>query len=623
MNFYIDKLLLWLKNGKLRTLSFSNDKVNVITGNSKTGKTAILEIIDYCLCGSKETVVISYEHIAENVAWYGIRFFINDKVYTIARGEITEEGLFSKDYYFSQTGEIPEYPCVKMKEPQIKAILEQEFSIDNEITVSYGGKSVRKNTKLSFRYFLIFNTLSKDIIDNGKSFFDKMYIERYRDVWPQIFDLALGIINFETLQMQKKIDEIQQEIYVLESEKRKYAKRQDAYKESVSCLVKQAKEAGLINEDLGLSDAFEALKDLLKDNNQGFANDFSVEQEYEQLQQRRDSLSLQLTKLQRFKKSYNKYRNNLREEKEALQPIEYIYSHFSDKTSGEYLQFLNNLSHELLKVKSAIKGRRPFEHDIDCRIKELKQSIDELDIRLSQTAHVAYRAIPAAQKLISLGEIKAEYRRLETPQEENNIEERINSKEKELDEYTNKTNQISNTRDLTVKTLNEFIQTYISVAKKELDEYGEYGAWFDYKKAFLTLKKNKSASIANISSSSDHLYMHLCLFAGIHNMLLWQNSPYVPSFLVIDQPSRPYFNTAEYSYKDSETAISKKDDWSKVKGIFNLWDNFFDQVLSRKKHFQIIMLEHVSESAWNTCHHVNLVDIFDGEKNALIPVKLQ
>lgn len=623
MNFYIDKLLLWLKNGKLRSLSFSNDKVNVITGNSKTGKTAILEIIDYCLCGSKETVVISYEHIAENVAWYGIRFCINDKVYTIARGEITEKGHFSKDYYFSQTGEIPEWPCVKMEEPQIKAILEQEFSIDNEITVSYGGKSVRKNTKLSFRYFLMFNTLSKDIIDNGKSFFDKMYIERYRDVWPQIFDLALGVINFETLQIQKKIDEIQQEIYILEMEKRKSAKRQDAYKESVSSIVKQAKEAGLINEDLGLSDAFEVLKDLLKDNNQGFANDFSVEQEYERLQQLHDDLSLQLTKLQRFKKSYNKYRDNLREEKEALQPIEYIYSHFSDKTSGEYFQFLNNLSHELSKVKSAIKGRRPFEYDIDCRIEELRKSIVELNTQLSQTAHVDYRAIPAAQKLISLGEIKAEYRRLEPPQGENNIQERINAKEKELEEYADQTSEISEIRELTVKTLNEFIQTYISVARNELDEYGEYGAWFDYKKAVLTLKKNKAASIANISSSSDHLYMHLCLFAGIHHMLLSQNSPYVPSFLVIDQPSRPYFNTAEYSYKDSETAISKKDDWSKVKGIFSLWDYFFEQVLSQKKHFQVIMLEHVSESAWNTCHHINLVDVFDGEKNALVPVEMK
>lgn len=425
------------------------------------------------------------------------------------------------------------------------------------------------------------------------------------------------------MQVQKKIDGIQQEIYALENERRKSAKKLELYNESISSLVKQAKEAGLINEDLELPDAFEALKDLLNNNNQGFANDFSVEQEYERLQQTHDGLTLQLAKLQRFKKSYNRYRDNLREEKEALQPIEYIYSHFSDKTSGEYFQFLNNLSRELSKVKSAIKGRRPFEYDIDCQIGELQQSIDELNAKLSQTAHVAYRTLPAAQKLISLGEIKAEYRRLEPPQDDNNIEKRINAKEKELEEFVSQTSEISEIRELTVKTLNEFIQSYIYVARNELDEYGEYGAWFDYKKAVLTLKKNKAAAIANISSSSDHLYMHLCLFAGIHHMLLSQNSPYVPSFLVIDQPSRPYFNTAEYSYKDSEAAISKKDDWSKVKGIFNLWDYFFEQVLSQKKHFQVIMLEHVSESAWNTCHHINLVDVFDGEKNALVPVEMK
>ena len=137
MRFYINKLLLWLKDGSLRTLKFENDKVNVITGNSKTGKTAILEIIDYCLCGSNETVVISREHIGENVAWYGIHFFINDKTYTIARGEISEKGKFSNDYYFSQTGEIPEVPYAKLGEKELKEILEPEFSIDNEITLSY------------------------------------------------------------------------------------------------------------------------------------------------------------------------------------------------------------------------------------------------------------------------------------------------------------------------------------------------------------------------------------------------------------------------------------------------------------------------------------------------------
>ena len=113
--------------------------------------------------------------------------------------------------------------------------------------------------------------------------------------------------------------------------------------------------------------------------------------------------------------------------------------------------------------------------------------------------------------------------------------------------------------------------------------------------------------------------MHLCLFAGMHHMLLMDNSKYVPSYLIIDQPSRPYFNTEEYNYADSEASVSKKDDWSKVKAIFALWDSFFDLTLKQKKHFQIIMLEHVAESAWSDCKHVNLVEIFDGVLNALIP----
>ena len=203
MNFYIDKLLLWLKDGSLETLQFENDKVNIITGNSKTGKTAILEIIDYCFCGGRDTVTISHEHIGENVAWYGIRFHVNDKLYTIARGEISE-GVFSKEYYFSQTGEIPEKPFEKLGEDELKRILEPEFAIDNEVTLSYGGRGIKRNSKLSFRFFLMFNTLSKDVIDNSKFFFDKLNIDRYRDVWPQLFDLAFKVIDPETASREQR-----------------------------------------------------------------------------------------------------------------------------------------------------------------------------------------------------------------------------------------------------------------------------------------------------------------------------------------------------------------------------------------------------------------------------------
>ena len=38
MNFSIIKIVLWLKNGRVREIEFKPNKVNIITGGSHTGK---------------------------------------------------------------------------------------------------------------------------------------------------------------------------------------------------------------------------------------------------------------------------------------------------------------------------------------------------------------------------------------------------------------------------------------------------------------------------------------------------------------------------------------------------------------------------------------------------------
>jgi hypothetical protein len=38
MNFNINKIVLWLNNGKIREIEFKPNKVNLITGGSHTGK---------------------------------------------------------------------------------------------------------------------------------------------------------------------------------------------------------------------------------------------------------------------------------------------------------------------------------------------------------------------------------------------------------------------------------------------------------------------------------------------------------------------------------------------------------------------------------------------------------
>ena len=59
-----------------------------------------------------------------------------------------------------------------------------------------------------------------------------------------------------------------------------------------------------------------------------------------------------------------------------------------------------------------------------------------------------------------------------------------------------------------------------------------------------------------------------------------------------------------------------------MKSHFPATLEYMSLLTSKGKHFQIIMLEHVSEKAWNGCKHINLVATFDGINNALIPLRI-
>lgn len=107
MKFYIDSLHLWLSNGQTRSLTFLPNKVNIITGGSHTGKTAILDIVDYCLFASEHS--ISESIINENVHWYGLRIRVNDKLYTLARRSPVGTNV-SPEYFFLLSVMFPACP---------------------------------------------------------------------------------------------------------------------------------------------------------------------------------------------------------------------------------------------------------------------------------------------------------------------------------------------------------------------------------------------------------------------------------------------------------------------------------------------------------------------------------
>lgn len=82
MKSYIKDIVIFNKNGEKRVVPLEQG-VNIITGESKTGKSALVEIIDYCLCSTRCT--IPKGKITEFAYLYSLVMAIGDNTYVIAR----------------------------------------------------------------------------------------------------------------------------------------------------------------------------------------------------------------------------------------------------------------------------------------------------------------------------------------------------------------------------------------------------------------------------------------------------------------------------------------------------------------------------------------------------------
>ena len=83
MNFQILNIAVYNARGDRREIEFKPGRVNIITGGSKTGKTALIHIVDYCLGRTECAVPIGV--IRDSVAWYAVRIQTDDSQIVIAR----------------------------------------------------------------------------------------------------------------------------------------------------------------------------------------------------------------------------------------------------------------------------------------------------------------------------------------------------------------------------------------------------------------------------------------------------------------------------------------------------------------------------------------------------------
>ena len=94
----IKSLIFYNKKGNKRILPFEIGKVNIITGESKTGKTAIIDVINYCL--GSEDCRVSEGVIRQTVEWFAILLQYEKEEVFVARQNPNSLGQATTQYIY-------------------------------------------------------------------------------------------------------------------------------------------------------------------------------------------------------------------------------------------------------------------------------------------------------------------------------------------------------------------------------------------------------------------------------------------------------------------------------------------------------------------------------------------
>jgi len=614
LNFSIDAIVLFSLNGECRRIPFGRNGVYVITGGSGTGKTAILEIIDYCFLASKHK--ISDSVINENVSWYGLEMFVDGKEFFIAR-QAPNGNRVSDNYFFSQNKENYSRPEANIAESDLRTLIEAMFSIDGRTIMPYGGNAIKAGSKFSFRYFFLFNTLSQDIITSSTVFFDRQNEDRYREALPRIFDLAVGIDDLANIAAREKKEDLSKELSRIQKKSNHVSSSERLFETETRAIARRAIEYGLIDEKKESptpADIRRMVENAYKLPDSGWT------QRYNELSSQLFSLNKRIRMLEQFAQETSIYRQTLVGLEDSLKPISVILERDAEVLKTDVFDdLISGLKSDLLEVKREISSKKPVDGQVNDIIKNLKAQKVELVKQLESAPPKPSALASEREKWLFIGETKGKLDTfVEVPKAlavSGRTEQEI---QREIDEIVVRDVEVE--RQNVIRAIEDVALDLKNQVKLVLENYAEYLPTFNYKEKKLEMRKPRSSLIENVGSSSNHMFMHLFHFLALHEVAISRRSKFVPSFLVLDQPSRPYYGEEE---KTSKIESLPKTDAGKITAAFELLNNYISNINKNyDSSFQMIVFEHVPVSIFEKMKNIHLVEKFrDGV--ALIPESWQ
>ena len=615
MSIQILDIVLYSHEGKSRVLSLKPSEVNVITGASKTGKSALIDIVDYCL-GSRNCRVPDGV-IRQSVSWFGLRLKTGDGQSFIARKCPSPGSNYSEECYIV-TGaevEIPNFGDLIQNTNSAGVVSSASgwAGIIENIHIPPEGQT-RPALAATIRHGLMLCFQPQDEINQRAQLFhmtnDHWKAQSLKDTLPYF----LGAVEDDYVRNQAKLRELKSQFRIVSKQLAELEALRGEGFGKVNGLLAEARDVGLnpppASEDW--SEAIQALENVSSRSIYDIEDEDTGSQEYDRLSDERGKLLVeqrhirnQIIAAKYLKSAESGFENEAREQKSRLISIGIfdngnqhscpLCSTVLEKDSGspqaeDVRKSLDQISAQLERVNR----NSPY---VEKAIAELGDELRKIQSRLSKNREEmqAIRQADERLRLLKdestkrahiLGRISLYLESIPELPSTQHLEEQRKQLDAEIEMCE---------AQVSTEMIQEKLESIFSLIGREMTkraqklnlEHSEWPLRFNLKKLTVVADSpDGPIPMERMGSGENWVGYHLIGHLALHEQFAKNTRP-VPHFLFLDQPSQVYFPPEPA--EDRLIEDLRDDDRADLRRMLRM---VFDVVAEVRPGFQVIITEH-------------------------------
>ena len=563
--------------------------VNVITGKSSTGKSAMIEIFDYCFGSSEFNVPVGI--ITDNAQLYFIVLSIKETNIVLARTSNKQKAFLKEETTLPDIEKLSmqyfEDNCF-IAIDNFKLELGRYFGLeivdtDEDLQDREYRKNKKKKERPSIRNMTPFMLQHQNLIANKHAIFYRFDEKEKREQTIEQFKIFAGFVTQEYFTVKQKLADEERNLKSLENQQKNINEQHEQNSKELEGMLKEF--VAITGNEL-----FDVKAKIVLLNPANYLNQIrikKVESNYEsqealgqlqKLKEQKNTLYAQQRTLQIKLKDITssvEYANKYREHLTSLPEIGDAKIHLSEcpfcKTSNEIISteanLLSNaiewLNNELGKSTYLLDSFEADRKSLEAEIKGIKSQISNVDLGINRLENITKDL------------------RLNRDLEEQGLKVKLkieNLLESLIDKYISNLEESIKNSKREIKKLQGILRDKFNVEQKFKDAkiyidnaMRQIGVNFDFEDSYKPIKLNFSLEsfelwheksqdehiyLRSMGSGANWLYSHLTLFMALHKYFCsLGNKALIPPILFLDQPSQVYFPT---TIKDTDEKFDAK-----------------------------------------------------------------